>query len=172
MRTLISLTFLFILCAAPASGQIEPVKPAPPVEGVLCSSETDEFTGDLEVSCEHFLLTVEEHPRKRLRFARALFFENEGTPGLMIQTESKSWNFLDTKIAYALIDGERLEFSFERAENEVNRGSVTEVNYITLTSKDLRRFAEAETFRMKVGDAVFSFPAQPVNVQASYLLNN
>lgn len=120
-----------------------------------CESETDEFTGQVTVACENREVPVESQPGERIYGAYATAAKSEGKYAVLLTTSSDSWNFLSTDKAHALIDGDRFEFRAGAGDREIESGGVVEQKVILLSESEVRTVAEAERFRLKLGQAVF-----------------
>jgi hypothetical protein len=152
-------TMLFALTASSAIGQDS------------CTVNTDEFSGDTEVQCEYVDLTVEEQPGERITTSRAMIVSVNDQTVLMFYSQSDSWNFLNTDKAYGLIDGQRAEWSFERIETQTNDyGSVEELHGVVLSRSHLRKIADSDTFRVKVGSAIYDLSNTPIASHAQEVL--
>lgn len=152
------LTLFLALVGSPAAGQ-------------SCDVETDEFSGEKEISCDYVDIAVEDQPAERLTSSRAMFVSIDGETVLIVYSKSDSWNFLDVDSAYALIDNNRAEWSLKRIETQTtDYGSVEELHGMVVTRSELRRIANSQTFRMRVGGAVYDLSDTAVNQHAEELL--
>lgn len=137
--------------------------------GQNCTSETDEFTGETDISCDNVEVTVNEQPLETIYGAWVMAVQAEGQNAMVLTVRAESWNFIDADQAYAIIDGERYQFRVVNGEREVDDGDVIEQKIIPLGGKDAQAIANAQKFRLKVGQAVFD--ASPVSSNFEMILN-
>ena len=169
MRLLLFVFLLLsvVLIVVPAHAQ--KIEPAPLAGSEPCTREVDEFTENVKYTCSQIDLEIEEQPGKQIFRASAYLMQLNDNPYLLLYTYSDSWNFLRTEIAYALFDGNRYEFALEEVARNVSSGRVSEQNAIRLTEDNLKTLSETESFRIKVGRAVFRVPMKDLREEADYL---
>jgi hypothetical protein len=156
------LVLALALCAALAA-------PAPAQTDAPCTTETDEFTQATTIDCPNANATVQQQPGNALYTTQINLVKAEGRPFVLLTTSSDSWNFLDVDRAYMIADGQNFNSKLMRVESEVQGGSVIEQNVTPLTEDALRALAQAKSFRIKVGQAVFRVTGH--RSHAEYLLS-
>jgi hypothetical protein len=142
----------------------------PEVASDRCVKKADEFTGNEGVRCPPRELTIDEQPGEHLYRAYARIAGVEGTPALLIQSASKSINFLEVQRVYALLDGDRYTFSVSPFDTNFEDRRVIEGKLARLTRNQLESLASADTIRFRMGNAVFRVTADSLSYDAAYLL--
>ena len=120
-----------------------------------CTSERDEFIGGTAIDCPDIEVPIEEHPENRLLYRGASFIDADGQKGIILTTASDSWNYLDDGTAYALVDGQRMEFDVYEIEATAKEGRVMEQNFFIMSDSQVRRVANASQFRVQYSNGVF-----------------
>lgn len=161
LKTVTLLFFAAMLLSAPVQAQTP------------CQSETDEFTETKTAECPMIQPVVEKQPTERLhksaiRLAR-VSTDKATSAILMVITRSDSWNFLSENSLYAIIDGERYTWKLRRGATDMDMGSVIEGYHAILTKAELNDISSSNSFRLKLGTAVFDLSDTDINEHASAL---
>jgi hypothetical protein len=158
------------LFAFSAHAQVEPAEPTPP-EKAPCDTEKDEFTGKISIDCPVIGMKTEEHVGENLYQSRAILVRNKGVAALHFVFGAESWNFLDARTAYALIDGENQKWNLEQVATETQSGGdVLEDHAVRLNQSQLKALANSKTFRVKIKQSVFDLSDTGLSTHAGHVL--
>lgn len=156
-----SLTLLLSLLLAPS---LLAQDKSPP-----CEKKEDEFKQQVTITCPDANSEIQQQPQNEFLVSGVGLVQREGQNYLIFTTASDSWNFLDVDTAYMIVNGQNLESELINSENQTQNGSVIEQNVAPLTESELRKIAEAESFRAKIGRAIFKISGH--RRHAEYLLS-
>ena len=85
----------------------------------------------------------------------ASFIDADCQKGIILTTASDSLNYLYDGTAYALVDGQRMEFDVYEIETTAKEGRVMEQNFFIMSDSQVRRVANASRFRVQYSNGVF-----------------
>lgn len=120
-----------------------------------CEIEDDE--SERKLSCISEKATVEEQPTNEIEEVTISIISMEEGRGLLtLQTKSNYWNFRGIEEIRALVDEDRRVFRVLKHTPSTQSGNVREMVHGQLSSGDMGAIAEAESFRVQLGGALFN----------------
>lgn len=138
--------------------------------GQTCDMKTVE--NEAKVLCDAEEVFIRSQPKHNIdRAVVSMGASTEDTAvALIIATESAGWNFSSEDTAFALIDGEKFQFDVVDGGGEIDDGAVFEQKYVVISPETSVRVAQADSFQLKIGDAVFEV-GDEVRGQMNVLIN-
>ena len=133
------------------------------------SCNTDEFTG--VETCKTGSAILSTYKSEALIATIEFFFSSKtGEYVVLMSFASDEWQYLTTKKAYFLLDGDRVNYNLIKTHSEPSSGRVIEQYAIQLTREDVNNFVKANKVRFKISNDEYEFDEE-INTKLVHLKN-